>query len=82
MSAGYDAFYRGRRVMITGDEKRPLSKDDSWQTIEADNVITTDGLGLLDEGLGAIDPGPGDPGVGTAFQGGGDGAVEGPGFGR
>lgn len=37
------------RVMITGDEKRPLSKDDNWQTIEADNVITANGLGLLDD---------------------------------
>jgi cyanophycinase len=37
------------RVMITGDEKRPLSKDDSWQTIEAENVVTADGLGLLDD---------------------------------
>lgn len=37
------------RVMITGDEKRPLSKDDNWQTIEADNVVTADGLGLLDD---------------------------------
>jgi cyanophycinase len=37
------------RVMITGDEKRPLSKDENWQTIEADNVVTSDGLGLLDD---------------------------------
>jgi cyanophycinase len=37
------------RVMITGDEKRPLSKDENWQTIEADNVITADGLGFLDD---------------------------------
>jgi len=35
------------RVMITGDEKRPLSKDESWQTIEADNVITAEGMGFL-----------------------------------
>jgi cyanophycinase len=37
------------RVMITGDEKRPLSKDDNWQTIEADNVVTRPGLGFLGE---------------------------------
>lgn len=37
------------RVMITGDENRPLSKDDNWQTIEADNVVTNQGLGLLDD---------------------------------
>ena len=37
------------RVMITGDEKRPLSKDENWQTIEADNVITAEGLGFLDD---------------------------------
>ena len=37
------------RVMITGDEKRPLSKDDNWQTIEAENVVTADGLGLMED---------------------------------
>ena len=37
------------RVMITGDEKRPFSKDDNWQTIESDNVVTSDGLGLLED---------------------------------
>ena len=37
------------RVMITGDEKRPLSKDDNWQIIEADDVVTADGLGLLQD---------------------------------
>lgn len=36
------------RVMITGDERRPLAKDDSWQTIEADDVITAPGLGFID----------------------------------
>lgn len=36
------------RVMITGDEARPLSKDEAWQTIEADNVATAPGLGFLD----------------------------------
>lgn len=39
------------RVMITGDETRPLSKDDSWQTIEADNVVTAAGLGLMDDAI-------------------------------
>jgi cyanophycinase len=37
------------RVMITGDERRPLSKDEAWQTIEADNVVTRPGLGFLDD---------------------------------
>lgn len=37
------------RVMITGDEKRPLTKDQDWQTIEADNVVTAPGLGFLDD---------------------------------
>jgi cyanophycinase len=37
------------RVMITGDEKRPLSKDEAWQIIEADNVVTRPGLGFLDD---------------------------------
>ncbi len=37
------------RVMITGDERRPVSKEDAWQTLEADNVVTADGLGLLDD---------------------------------
>ena len=37
------------RVMITGDESRPLSKDESWQTIEAENVVTGQGLGFLDD---------------------------------
>jgi cyanophycinase len=37
------------RVMITGDEKRPLSKDENWQKIEADNVITAEGMGFLDD---------------------------------
>lgn len=39
------------RVMITGDENRPLSKDDSWQTIEADNVVTGLGLGYLEDAV-------------------------------
>ena len=39
------------RVMITGDESRPLKKDDNWQTIEADNVVTTAGLGFLDDAI-------------------------------
>lgn len=37
------------RVMITGDEKRPLTKGQDWQTIEADNVATAPGLGFLDD---------------------------------
>ena len=37
------------RVMITGDERRPLAKDAAWQTIESDNVVTAPGLGFLDD---------------------------------
>lgn len=37
------------RVMITGDEKRPLTKEQAWQTIEADNVVTAPGLGFLED---------------------------------
>jgi cyanophycinase len=39
------------RVMITGDENRPLSKDENWQTIEAENVVTSPGLGLLEDAV-------------------------------
>lgn len=39
------------RVMITGDEKRPLDEEESWQTIEAENVVTSQGLGLLDDAV-------------------------------
>ncbi len=37
------------RVMITGDERRPLTTDQNWQTIESDNVATSPGLGFLDD---------------------------------
>lgn len=37
------------RVMITGDENRPHTTDDSWQTIESGNVVTSPGLGFLDD---------------------------------
>jgi cyanophycinase len=36
------------RTMIVGDETRPFSKDDAWQTIEAENVVTAAGLGFLE----------------------------------
>lgn len=39
------------RVMITGDERRPYKKDDNWQSIESDNVVTADGLGFLDDAI-------------------------------
>jgi cyanophycinase len=35
-------------LMITGDERRPLSKDDAWQILEADNVVTDAGFGFID----------------------------------
>lgn len=34
-------------VMITGDEKRQPAEGREWSTIEADNVVTTRGLGFL-----------------------------------
>jgi cyanophycinase len=37
------------RTMITGDERRPYSKDENWQTIEADNVVTAEGMGFLED---------------------------------
>lgn len=39
------------RVMITGDERRPASQDAAWQTIEAGNVVTADGMGLLGDAI-------------------------------
>lgn len=39
------------RVMITGDERRPLKQDDNWQTIESDNVVTTTGFGFLTDAI-------------------------------
>jgi cyanophycinase len=39
------------RTMITGDERRPYSSDENWQTIEADNVVTAEGLGFLDDAV-------------------------------
>lgn len=37
------------RVMITGEETRPLTKDESWQTIESGNVVTGPGLGFIED---------------------------------
>lgn len=37
------------RIMITGDETRALTKDESWQTIESGNVVTAPGLGFIDD---------------------------------
>lgn len=39
------------RTMIVGDETRPFKKDDAWQTIEAENVVTATGLGFLEDAL-------------------------------
>jgi cyanophycinase len=39
------------RTMITGDERRPYTKEENWQTIEADNVVTAEGLGLLEDAV-------------------------------
>jgi cyanophycinase len=36
------------RVMITGDERRPLSKEEAFQILEADDVVTGTGFGFLE----------------------------------
>jgi cyanophycinase len=36
------------RVMITGEERRPLSKDDAFQTVEAGDIVTSTGFGFLE----------------------------------
>jgi cyanophycinase len=36
------------RVMITGDERRPLSKTDAFQILEAGDVVTSTGFGFLE----------------------------------
>jgi cyanophycinase len=38
-------------IMITGDERRPVSKDDAFQKIEAENVVTTPGFGFLKDAI-------------------------------
>jgi cyanophycinase len=35
-------------VMITGDERRPLSREEAFQKIEAENVVTARGFGFLE----------------------------------
>ena len=42
------------------------------------NLRAPGGLGLVDHGFGGLHAGPGDAGVGVAFEGGGDSAVERP----
>jgi cyanophycinase len=37
-------------IMLTGDEKRP-TRDSSFNKIEADNIITTDGFGFIDDAI-------------------------------
>ena len=39
------------QVMITGDEQRPFSKDEAWQTIEAGNVVTAEGLAFIEDAI-------------------------------
>jgi cyanophycinase len=39
------------QVMITGDERRPFSKDEAWQTIEAGNVVTAEGLAFIEDAI-------------------------------
>lgn len=36
------------RTMITGDERRPLSKEEAFQILESDDVVTATGFGFLD----------------------------------
>jgi cyanophycinase len=37
-------------IMLTGDEKRP-TRDSSFNKIEADNIITTEGFGFIDDAV-------------------------------
>jgi len=37
-------------MMITGDERRP-TRDSSFNTIEAENIVTAEGLGFVDEAI-------------------------------
>jgi cyanophycinase len=37
-------------IMLTGDERRPTG-DSSWNKIEADNVLTIDGFGFIDDAI-------------------------------
>ena len=37
-------------IMLTGDERRP-TRDSSWNKIEADNVVTIDGFGFIDDAI-------------------------------
>ena len=37
-------------IMLTGDERRP-TRDSSWNKIEAENVITIDGFGFIDDAI-------------------------------
>jgi cyanophycinase len=36
------------RVMITGEERRPLSKNEAFQILESDDVVTATGFGFLE----------------------------------
>jgi cyanophycinase len=38
-------------VMITGEERRPASKEEAFQTIESGNVVTAPGLGFLTDAI-------------------------------
>jgi cyanophycinase len=35
------------QMMITGDENRPLSEDDSFEVISSGNIVTTEGFGFV-----------------------------------
>jgi cyanophycinase len=37
-------------IMLTGDEKRP-TRDSSFNKIEADNIVTTEGFGFIDDAV-------------------------------
>ena len=37
-------------IMLTGDEHRP-TRDSSWNKIEAENIITIDGFGFIDDAI-------------------------------
>lgn len=39
------------KIMITGDEKKPLSEDDAFEIISRDNIVTVEGFGFIKSAL-------------------------------
>jgi cyanophycinase len=39
------------KIMITGDEKKPLSEDDAFEIITGDNIVTVEGFGFIENSI-------------------------------